>query len=176
MAHWVSSYHRALTAVTDNFSPDGNSGVIKRYTYYAFKILHSGCWLVRLKYSMMAEMTDTTNISKVRSSRHIISCVNPYVFNLGIRFYAACMVVWSYCNISSPQTSILVLIYVISLAQLLEGCLHDLPKDSQIYSVKTYFLKNILIFFLALFQLRFLLSPGLSLSFFLKKHSRHQSP
>jgi len=44
------------------------------------------------------------------------------------------------------------------------------------YFAKTHFLNNILIFCLALFQLFFLLSPGLSLSFTLKKHSLHLSP
>ena len=125
---------------------------------------------------MMAEMTDATNISKVSPTRHTISYALPYVFNLGIRLHAACMVLWSYCNISFSQTRILVLIYAISSAQLLEDCLRDLPKDFLMYSAKTNFLKHILIFYPALFQLRFLLSPGLSLSFSLKKHSQHQSP
>ena len=74
------------------------------------------------------------------------------------------------------KTRILVLIYTVSLAPLLEGSLHDLPKDFPIYSAKTYFLKDILISYPALFQLRFLLSSGLSLSSFLKKLSRHRSP
>jgi uncharacterized membrane protein YedE/YeeE len=121
-------------------------------------------------------MTDATNISKVSPTKHILSYVHPYVLNLGIRLHAACMVLWSYCKISSPQTNILILIYAVSLAQLLEGCLHDPPKDFPTYSAKMYFLKNILIFSPALFQLRFLLSPRLSLFSFLKKQSRHQSP
>ena len=109
---------------------------------------------------MVAEMADTTNISKVSPTLHIIFYAGPYIFNLGIRLHAACMVLWSYCKISSPQTRILVLIDGVSLAQLLEGCLHDLPKDFLIYSAKTYFLKDILIFYLALFQQRFLLSAA----------------
>ena len=127
---------------------------------------------------MVADMTDTTNISRVSTglTRHIISYAHYYAFNLGIRLHASCLVLWNICNISSPQTRILVLIYAVRLAQLLEGCLHDLPKGFPIYSAKMYFLKNILIFYPALFQLHFLLSPGLSLSSFLKKHCRHQSP
>ena len=97
--------------------------------------------------------------------------------SLGIRLCATSKVHWSYSEIySSFQTHTCFDLIFVSLAQLLEGFLHDLPKDFPICSAKTHFLKNIRIFFLALFQLPFLLLPGSSLSCFLKKHSEHQSP
>ena len=54
--------------------------------------------------------------------------------------------------------------------------MHDLLKDFQICLAKIHFLKNILIFSLALFQQPLLLLPGLSLFCFLRKHCLHQSP
>ena len=96
--------------------------------------------------------------------------------SLGIRLCATSKVHWSYSTSFQMHTSSYSNLIFVSLAQLLAGFLHDLPKDFPICSAKAHFLKNIRIFSLAQFQLPFLLSPGSSLSCFLKKHSGHQSP
>ena len=95
---------------------------------------------------------------------------------LGIRLHAASIFHWIYSKNCSYPFAYLFWSISLSLAQLLEGFSHDLPEDSPTCSAKTHFLKNIRIFYLALFQLPILLSPGSSLSCFLKKHSWHQSP
>ena len=125
----------------------------------------------------MAEMTDATNIANVSSLTHYSEPYAHFLLLLGIRLCTTSKVRWSYSEIySSLQLHICFDPIFIRLARSLEAFLHDLPKDSPICSAIVRFSKNILIFYHAPFQLPFLLSPGSSLSCFLRKHSRHQSP
>ena len=52
---------------------------------------------------MMAEMTDSTNIAKVSSLRHITP-VFILALPLGIRLHANSVVIWIYSKIHSSQT------------------------------------------------------------------------
>jgi len=82
-----------------------------------------------------AEMTDATNIAKVSRLRHVVPHAHSFVI---VRHYSYAPIMWvSGCIvICSSPTSACLLISFVSLAQSLEGCLHDLPKRFQIISRK----------------------------------------